>query len=150
MQTYDLLHCMSWVQRMAETFQFIKLWTHYRLEVTIVKREQGLMWQELVKGDTKGKEVLDPALIEEMHLRLAHLCSDREVCDWHCPPWQTLKYHFTKEIPNSICKHMTSSTWYCSLSRSNNKHARIIVSIRVNLWKILFCYERHELKYCFL
>jgi hypothetical protein len=55
------------------------------LEVTIVKREEGLMWQELVKGDTKGKEVLDPALVEEMHQRLAQLCSDREVCDVTLP-----------------------------------------------------------------
>lgn len=50
-----------------------------------MKREQGLMWQELVKGDTKGKEVLDPALVEEMHMRLAHLCSDGEVCDVTLP-----------------------------------------------------------------
>jgi hypothetical protein len=66
------------------------------LEVTIVKREQGLMWQELVKGDTKGKEVLDQALVEEMHLRLAHLCSDREVCDVTLP---TVTY---TEIPLPI------------------------------------------------
>jgi len=51
-----------------------------------VKREEGLMWQELVKGDTKGKEVLDPALVEEMHQRLAHLCSDTEVRDVTLPP----------------------------------------------------------------
>jgi hypothetical protein len=44
-----------------------------------VKGEQGLMWQELVKGETQGEEILDPALVEEIHLRLAHLCSDKEV-----------------------------------------------------------------------
>lgn len=43
------------------------------------------MWQELVKGDTKGKEVLDTALVEEMHQRLAHLCADKEVCDVTLP-----------------------------------------------------------------
>lgn len=46
-----------------------------------MKREQGLMWQELVKGDTRGEEVLDPALVEEIHKRFAHLCSDKEVCN---------------------------------------------------------------------
>lgn len=84
-QTYDLLHCMCWGQRMAKSVRCTKLWNDYRLEVTIVKREEGLMWQELVKGDTKGKEVVDPALVEEMHQRLAHMCSDREVCDVTLP-----------------------------------------------------------------
>ncbi|GFG37003.1 hypothetical protein Cfor_05418 [Coptotermes formosanus] len=59
-----------------------------KLEVTIVKSEQGLMWQELVKGDTNGKEVLAQALVEEMHQGLTHLCSDREVTDpsGNCAP----------------------------------------------------------------
>ncbi|XP_021924914.1 nudC domain-containing protein 1 isoform X2 [Zootermopsis nevadensis] len=52
-----------------------------KLEITLVKREQGLMWQEFVKGETQGEEVMDPALVEEIHLRLAHLCSDKEVTD---------------------------------------------------------------------
>jgi hypothetical protein len=64
---------------MPKSVNFTNLLNFHRLEVTVVKREQGLMWQELLKGDTKGKEVLDPALVEEMHLRLAHLCSDSEV-----------------------------------------------------------------------
>ena len=64
---------------MPKSVNFTNLFNFHRLEVTVVKREQGLMWQELLKGDTKGKEVLDPALVEEMHLRLAHLCSDSEV-----------------------------------------------------------------------
>jgi len=45
-----------------------------------VKREQGLMWQELLKG-IQGEEVLDPALVDDMHQRLAHLCSEKEVCN---------------------------------------------------------------------
>jgi hypothetical protein len=55
------------------------MWNSYRLEVTLVKREQGLMWQKLTKEETQGEEILDPALVEEMHLKLAHLCSDKEV-----------------------------------------------------------------------
>jgi hypothetical protein len=47
-----------------------------------VKREQGLMWQKLMKEETQGKEILDPALDEQMHLKLALLCSDEEeVCN---------------------------------------------------------------------
>jgi hypothetical protein len=47
----------------------------------LVKREQGLMWQKLMKGETQGEEILDPALAERMHLKFAHLCSDEEVCN---------------------------------------------------------------------
>ena len=46
----------------------------------MMKTEQGLMWQEFVKGDIRGEQVPDPALIEEIHQKLAHLCSDKEVC----------------------------------------------------------------------
>jgi hypothetical protein len=60
-----------------------------------VKGEQGLMWQKLVKGETRGEEILDPALVEEMHLRLAHLCSDKEVCNMIIlSSWLKLNYHF--------------------------------------------------------
>jgi hypothetical protein len=51
------------------------------LEVILVKREQGLIWQKLTKEETQGEEILDPALVEEVHLKLAHLCSDKEVCN---------------------------------------------------------------------
>jgi hypothetical protein len=39
------------------------------------------MWQKLTKEETRGEEILDPALVEEMHLKLSHLCSDKEVCN---------------------------------------------------------------------
>ncbi|KAG8191444.1 hypothetical protein JTE90_020696 [Oedothorax gibbosus] len=50
-----------------------------KLEVTLFKAEAGLMWQELVKGNKEGEELMDPALVEEVHSRLAHLTSDSEV-----------------------------------------------------------------------
>ncbi len=50
-----------------------------RLEVILSKAEAGLMWQELVKGDNQGEELLDPALVDEIHARLAHLTSETEV-----------------------------------------------------------------------
>lgn len=37
------------------------------------------MWQELVKGDRQGEELMDHALIDEIHARLAHLTSETEV-----------------------------------------------------------------------
>ena len=68
------------------------------------------MWQELVTGDTRGKEVLDPALVEEMYQRLAHLCSDREVCDMTLPTMTDTEIPFP--IRNTIfhMQTLTSST----------------------------------------
>lgn len=43
------------------------------------KAEVGLMWQELIKGDKQGEELMDHALIEEIHAKLAHLTSETEV-----------------------------------------------------------------------
>lgn len=51
----------------------------FRLEVILSKAEVGLMWQELIKGDKQGEELMDPALIEEIHAKLAHLTSETEV-----------------------------------------------------------------------
>ncbi|XP_054267939.1 nudC domain-containing protein 1 [Macrosteles quadrilineatus] len=50
-----------------------------RLEVTLTKQEVGLMWSELVPSDTTGRQVIDPAVVEEVHSRLSHLCSDTQV-----------------------------------------------------------------------
>ncbi|CAL1279257.1 unnamed protein product [Larinioides sclopetarius] len=50
-----------------------------KLEVVLSKAEEGLMWQELVKGNKEGEELVDPALIAEVHARLAHLTSENEV-----------------------------------------------------------------------
>ncbi|KFM81363.1 NudC domain-containing protein 1, partial [Stegodyphus mimosarum] len=49
-----------------------------KLEVILSKSETGLMWQELVKGNIQGEELMDPALINEIHSRLAHLTSETE------------------------------------------------------------------------
>lgn len=49
-----------------------------KLEVILLKAEVGLMWQELVKGDKQGEELMDRSLIDEIHARLAHLTSETE------------------------------------------------------------------------
>ncbi|KAJ8943764.1 hypothetical protein NQ318_011976 [Aromia moschata] len=48
------------------------------LEVIINKSETGLMWPEVVKGNQEGEYVLDSCIVEEVHERLAHLCSGNE------------------------------------------------------------------------
>ncbi|CAN7975404.1 unnamed protein product [Ixodes persulcatus] len=50
-----------------------------KLEVHLVKAEHAVVWHEVVKGDMRGEEVFDPAFVEEIHARLAHLTSDTEV-----------------------------------------------------------------------
>lgn len=40
------------------------------------KVEVGVVWPELIVGNKQGEEVTDPALVEEVHQRLAHLCSE--------------------------------------------------------------------------
>ncbi|XP_053984300.1 nudC domain-containing protein 1 [Hylaeus volcanicus] len=46
-----------------------------RLE--LVKQESGLMWSELIKGDTGGECLPNETLAAEIHSRLAHLCTDQ-------------------------------------------------------------------------
>ncbi|XP_076322276.1 nudC domain-containing protein 1 isoform X1 [Tachypleus tridentatus] len=57
-----------------------------KLEVILTKKETGLVWQELVKGDSRGEEVLDPALVEQIHNSLAHLTSENELIDGSAKP----------------------------------------------------------------
>ena len=49
------------------------------LEVVLQKSESGLMWPEVVVGDTLGEYVPDPALVDDVVERLAPLTSDIEV-----------------------------------------------------------------------
>lgn len=47
------------------------------LEIEFVKSESGLMWNELIKGDTGGEFLPNEGLAAEIHSRLAHLCSEQ-------------------------------------------------------------------------
>ncbi|KAE8747262.1 hypothetical protein FOCC_FOCC005908 [Frankliniella occidentalis] len=47
-----------------------------KLEIILTKVENGVVWPELIVGCQKGEEIMDPALVEEVHQRLAHLCSE--------------------------------------------------------------------------
>ncbi|CAL7938766.1 unnamed protein product [Xylocopa violacea] len=47
----------------------------FKLE--LYKSESGLMWSELIKGDTGGKCLPNETLAAEIHSRLAHLCTDQ-------------------------------------------------------------------------
>ncbi|XP_076382225.1 nudC domain-containing protein 1 [Megalopta genalis] len=47
----------------------------FKLE--LFKHECGLIWSELIKGDTGGEHLSNEALAAEIHSRLAHLCTDQ-------------------------------------------------------------------------
>ncbi|XP_017760282.1 PREDICTED: nudC domain-containing protein 1 [Eufriesea mexicana] len=47
----------------------------FKLE--LYKHENGLMWNELIKGDTGGKCLPNETLAAEIQSRLAHLCTDQ-------------------------------------------------------------------------
>lgn len=47
----------------------------FKLE--LYKYESGLMWNELIKGDTGGERLPNETLAAEIHSRLAHLCTDQ-------------------------------------------------------------------------
>lgn len=69
-----------------------------KLEVHLVKAEHGVVWHEVVVGDTKGEEVFDPAFVEEIHARLAHLTSETEVAG---SDNQTFNYQELDECDNT-------------------------------------------------
>ncbi|XP_072753953.1 nudC domain-containing protein 1 [Anoplolepis gracilipes] len=47
------------------------------LQIDLSKYESGLMWNELIKGDTGGECLPNDTLAAEIHTRLAHLCTDQ-------------------------------------------------------------------------
>ncbi|KAI4497903.1 hypothetical protein M0802_007019 [Mischocyttarus mexicanus] len=53
-------------------------WKHEKetLQLDLIKFESGLMWNELIKGDTGGECLPNESLAAEIHSRLAHLCSE--------------------------------------------------------------------------
>ncbi|XP_019697360.1 nudC domain-containing protein 1 isoform X2 [Harpegnathos saltator] len=48
------------------------------LQIDLTKYESGLMWHELIKGDTGGECLPNEILAAEIHKRLAHLCTDQQ------------------------------------------------------------------------
>ncbi|XP_014467548.1 PREDICTED: nudC domain-containing protein 1 [Dinoponera quadriceps] len=48
------------------------------LQIDVSKYESGLMWSELIKGDTGGERLPNETLAAEIHERLAHLCTDQQ------------------------------------------------------------------------
>ncbi|XP_012522265.1 nudC domain-containing protein 1 [Monomorium pharaonis] len=55
-------------------------WRHKEdtLQIDLSKYESGLMWNELIKGDTGGECLPNEVLAAEIHARLAHLCTDQQ------------------------------------------------------------------------
>ncbi|XP_011505619.1 PREDICTED: nudC domain-containing protein 1 [Ceratosolen solmsi marchali] len=55
-------------------------WRHKNdtLEVELSKSESGLMWSELMKGDTGGEYLSNEVLAAEIHSRFSHLCSNQQ------------------------------------------------------------------------
>ncbi|KAL0270912.1 UNVERIFIED_CONTAM: hypothetical protein PYX00_008182 [Menopon gallinae] len=50
-----------------------------KLEIQLIKREVGLMWQDLILNDNRGEQIYNPEVVGRVHEQLAHLCSDKEV-----------------------------------------------------------------------
>ncbi|XP_060099299.1 nudC domain-containing protein 1 [Heteronotia binoei] len=46
------------------------------LEISLMKKEEGCMWPELIVGDSQGELIMDPAQSEAIAKRLMHLTSD--------------------------------------------------------------------------
>lgn len=46
----------------------------------LITKSESMNWDELIEGgDSNGEQILDASLVEEVHRRLAHLCSETEV-----------------------------------------------------------------------
>ncbi|KAL0104632.1 hypothetical protein PUN28_017400 [Cardiocondyla obscurior] len=58
----------------------IATWRHKEdtLQIDLSKYETGLMWSELIKGDTGGECLPNETLATEIHAKLAHLCTDQQ------------------------------------------------------------------------
>ncbi|XP_048756118.1 nudC domain-containing protein 1-like isoform X2 [Ostrea edulis] len=54
-------------------------WTiqNQRVELTLCKKEEEEVWSQVVVGDNRGEMTMDPALIAQIHERLAGLTSDQ-------------------------------------------------------------------------
>lgn len=50
-----------------------------RVELTLCKKEEEEVWSQVVVGDNRGEMTMDPALIAQIHERLAGLTSDQLV-----------------------------------------------------------------------
>lgn len=49
---------------------------HFSLEITLVKKNEGPWWPELIVGDTRGEFIMDPAQRSEIAESLMHLTSE--------------------------------------------------------------------------
>lgn len=46
----------------------------------LVTKSESMLWDELIEGgDRNGEQIMDASLVDEVHKRLAHLCSETEI-----------------------------------------------------------------------
>lgn len=55
----------------------------FSLEISLIKKNEGLTWPELVVGDKQGELIRDPAQCAAIAERLMHLTSDELVSQYH-------------------------------------------------------------------
>lgn len=49
---------------------------HFSLEISLIKKNEGCRWTELIIGDTRGEFIVDPSQCSEIAESLMHLTSE--------------------------------------------------------------------------
>lgn len=57
----------------------VVFYLHFSLEISLIKKNEGLRWPELIIGDTKGELIMDPSQATEISECLMHLTSEEMV-----------------------------------------------------------------------
>lgn len=63
---------------MSELYLYIAMYYLFRVELTLSKVEDQV-WPQVVVGDNRGEMTMDPAVVAQIHERLAALTSDQMV-----------------------------------------------------------------------
>lgn len=87
-----------------------------KLDILLTKTGSGAMWASLLKGgDPGGEQVMDQLLVEQVHRRLAHLCSETEVTAEGAPPafshQQLEECDAVSEENTCLCKYTLTRTF---------------------------------------
>jgi hypothetical protein len=65
----------------------------FRVELTLCKKDEQEVWSQVVVGDNRGEMTMDPAMIAQIHERLAGLTSDQLVSVSHVVYIYTISGH---------------------------------------------------------
>ncbi|CAB3258959.1 unnamed protein product [Arctia plantaginis] len=117
----------------------------------LLTKSESMLWDEIITGgDRNGEQIMDASLVEEVHRRLAHLCSETEVTTDQTVPGlatQDLEECDAASEEDTVLVRLDAATHKVTHRAPLSVH-QFLFSIRIETQEVPVLALRHDVDAC--